>query len=204
MSNGLRLWIIAGGFGGALFAMNLAFGAGLTYASGQPGLSGLVTGFTTAFVLFGVVAITRRFGAVTIAFTLYCLLAVPTVLMGPPGIYKILVGFAAGLALDIVLYVAKYRFVGFLIGFVGYVAVLLVGTYGAFMYLNLPQIERFRSAMLALAAIFTVQGWVGAWASRKFLVPRIKSIPAFNLMGGSRLPAIEDEGGGRKDLPKRP
>ena len=50
MNDKIRLWIISGAFGGLLFAVNLSLGAGITYATGNPGFSGLITGFTTSFI----------------------------------------------------------------------------------------------------------------------------------------------------------
>jgi len=176
MDDKKRLWILSGAFGGLLFAINLSLGAGLTYATGNPGFSGLITGLTTSFVLFMLMSTTKKFGAITIAFTLYCLLATPTVLMGPPGPYKILVGLVCGLTFDLILYLLKYRFYSFLIGFLGYVFMMLIGTYTAYFYLNLPQLDKFKSLMFILAIIFTVEGWIAAWLSKITFEKRIKKL----------------------------
>lgn len=176
MNNKIRLWSLSGAFGGLLFAINLSLGAGLTYATGNPGFSGLITGLTTSFVLYMLMSTTKRFGAITIAFTLYCLLATPTVLMGPPGPYKILVGLICGLTFDLILYLLKYRFYSFLIGFLGYVLVMLAGMYTAYVYLSLPQLDKFRNLMFILATIFTVEGWVAAWLSKITFERRIKKL----------------------------
>ena len=178
MKRDSRFWAISGAFGGLLFATNLALGAGLTYLSGNPGMSGLITGFTTAFFFYLAAQFTRRFGAITICFTLYCLLAVPTVLMGPPGLYKIAVGLAAGVVTDAVLVAARFRFGGFLVAFAAFVAVLLAGTFAAFILFEFPNFNRFRDFMFILAAIFTIEGWISAWATRRFLFGRVLKIPA--------------------------
>ena len=176
MDNSKRFWILSGAFGGFLFALNLSLGAGLTYATGNPGFSGLITGLTTAYVLYMLMRTTKRFGAITIAFTLYCVLATPTVLMGAPGPYKILVGLACGLAFDLVLYFLKYKFFSFLIGFLCYVIVMLIGTYAAYLYLGLPQLDKFQKMMYILAAIFTIEGWLAAWLGKLTFEKRIKKL----------------------------
>lgn len=176
MNDKARLWFLSGAFGGMLFAINLSLGAGLTYATGNPGFSGLITGLTTSFVLYILMSTTKKFGAITIAFTLYCLLATPTVLMGAPGPYKILVGLVCGLTFDSVLYLLKYRFYSFLIGFLGYVLVMLAGMYLAYVYLNLPQLDKFKSLMVMLAAIFTIEGWIAAWVGKITFEKRIKKL----------------------------
>ena len=62
MDNKARLWFISGAFGGMLFAINLSLGAGLTYATGNPGFSGLITGLTTSFVLYMLMSTTKKLG----------------------------------------------------------------------------------------------------------------------------------------------
>jgi len=176
MNDKRKLWILSGAFGGLLFAINLSLGAGLTYATGNPGFSGLITGLTTSFVLFMLISTTKKFGAITIAFTLYCLLATPTVLMGPPGPYKILVGLVCGLTFDLILYFLKYRFYSFLIGFLGYVLIMLIGTYTAYSYLKLPQLDKFKNLMFILAIIFTIEGWIAAWLGKIIFEKRIKKL----------------------------
>jgi len=176
MNTARRLWILSGAFGGLLFAINLTIGAGLTYATGNPGFSGLVTGFTTSFVFYILVRTTERFGAVTIAFTLYCLFAIPTVLMGPPGPYKVLVGFLCGLAFDSILYFFRYRFSAYLGGFVIFVAVMLPAIYLAYLYLDFPGIDRFRSLMFILAGIFVAEGWIAAWVAKALFNRRISEL----------------------------
>ncbi|MEI7868464.1 MAG: hypothetical protein WCI11_11280 [Candidatus Methylumidiphilus sp.] len=176
MNDKARLWSLSGAFGGMLYAINMTLGAGLTYATGNPGFSGLITGFTTSFVLYMLMSTTKKFGAISIAFTLYCLLAIPTVLMGPPGVYKVIVGLICGLTFDSILYIFRYKFYSFLLGFLGYVLVMLAGTYLAYSSLNLPQLEKFKSFMFVLAAIFIIEGWIAAFLSKIAFDKRIKKL----------------------------
>lgn len=176
MNNTIKLWIISGAFGGLLFAINLALGAGITYATGNPGFSGLITGLTTSFVLYILYRLTNKFGAITIAFTVYSILAIPTVLLGAPGPYKIAVGLLSGLAFDAILHVFKFKFRGYLIGFFVFVAVMIPTTYYSYVYFALPNLEKFKSAMFMLAGIFTVEGWIAAWLSKSFFNKRLKNL----------------------------
>lgn len=176
MNNNIKLWIISGAFGGLLFAINLALGAGITYATGNPGFSGLITGLTTSFVLFILYRLTVKFGAIAIAFTVYSILAIPTVLLGAPGPYKILVGLLSGLAFDTILYIFKYKFRGYLVGFFVFVAVMIPTTYYSYVYFALPNLEKFKSVIFILAAIFTVEGWIAAWLAKSFFNKRLKNL----------------------------
>lgn len=176
MNNRSKLWIISGSFGGLLFAINLAFGAGITYATGNPGFSGLITGLTTSFVFYILYRLTNKFGAIAIAFTVYSILAIPTVLLGAPGPYKVIVGLLSGLALDSILYLFKYKFKGYILGFLVFVIVMIPITYFSYVYLALPNLEKFKSAMFMLAGIFTVEGWFAAWIAKKFYDNRLKNL----------------------------
>lgn len=176
MNKKTNLWIISGAFGGLLFAINLALGAGITYATGNPGFSGLITGLTTSFVLYILYRLTNKFGAISIAFTVYSILAIPTVLLGAPGIYKIAIGLLSGLAFDTILYLFKYTFRGYLLGFLAFVLVMIPITYYSYVFLALPNLEKFQSAIFILAGIFIVEGWIAAWVAKKFFEKRLENL----------------------------
>lgn len=176
MNDKMKLWIISGAFGGLLFAINLALGAGITYATGNPGFSGLITGLTTSFVLYILYRLTNKFGAITIAFTIYSILAIPTVLLGAPGIYKIIIGLLSGLAFDTVLYFFKYKFKGYIVGFFVFVLVMIPLTYYSYVYLALPNLEKFKNAIFMLAGIFIVEGWIAAFLAKIFFNKRLKNL----------------------------
>jgi len=176
MDSRRRLWILSGSFGGLLFTINFFLGASLSYLTGNPGFSGLVTGFTTAFVFYVLLRLTRTFGAMSIAFTLYCLLAIPTVLMGPPGPYKVIVGLSSGLAFDIVLWILRYRLWSFLVGFVVYVLTMLAGMYVCYMYFDFPGLETLRGVMFILAVIFAVEGCLGGSIAHMLFERRLRRL----------------------------
>lgn len=173
MNKNKKLWVISGAFGGLLFAINFSLGALFTYATGTPGASGIVTGFTTGFVFFILMRMTKSFGAIGIAFTLYCLLATPTVLMGPPGPYKILIGLLCGLSFDAIIYILKFNKISFYLGFLTYVAVLSLGIYIAYTFLNLPDFDKFKKVMFIFLGIFTFEGWISGWLANKLFNNRL-------------------------------
>lgn len=176
MKNNSRFWILCGAFGGLLYAINLSLGSGLTYVSGNPGFSGLITGITTAFILYILMRLTNIFGAITISLTTYCLLATPTVLMGPPGLYKIMVGFTCGLIFDCILYIFRYTTFSFLVGFLGYVLSMITTIYIAYIYLDLPQLDKFKKFMIALSVIFFIEGCIATWLGKTFFDRRLKRL----------------------------
>lgn len=161
-------YLACGGFSAALFGLNFLLGATLSYATGIPGLSGLITGLTTGFLLAIAWLSLPYFGTATIVFTLYCVLAIPTVLMGPPGIYKVAVGLFSGLAYDIFALIIKNKKLHLLAGWTAYTVVILILTYLFFVLLNLPGIEKFEKMVIFLFAIFLIEGWIGTLFAKWF------------------------------------
>jgi len=144
-------------FAASLFAVNIAMGAVFTLVTGTPGASGLLTGLTTGFFLALSALYIPRWGATTMVFTAYCIAAWPTVLMGPPGWYKILVGFCAGAIYGLAVKLLTNKFKLY-IGWILFTLVLLVGVTLFFEILNLPGIESFKKAVYFLFVIFTIEG----------------------------------------------
>lgn len=172
--------VLCGGFGAMLFVLNFLLGATLTYVFGVPGLSGLITGLTTGFILAIAVSSSPRFSTVTIVFTLYCILAIPTVLMGPPGIYKVLVGFFSGIAYDSLASLFRSRKIGNYLGWTAYTIVILALTYSAFVLLKLPELEKFQEAVLMLFFVFLLEGYAGTALGHLFFKKNLKGSKIFS------------------------
>lgn len=160
--------VLSGGFGAMLFIVNFLLGATLTYLFGIPGLSGLITGLTSGFVIAIAASSSPRFSTVSIAFTLYCVLAIPTVLMGPPGVYKVVVGLFAGLAYDSLSTLFRNRKTAHYIGWVAYTSVILALTYFAYVWLKLPEIQKFQRLVFFLFFAFLIEGFVGTHLGHLF------------------------------------
>lgn len=158
--------------------LNLLVGASLSWAFALSGLSGLITGLTIGFVFTLIASLTKLFGTVTLTWTLYSLFAIPTVLMGPPNPIKVVIGFAGGLAYDVVLAVTRYRALGYYLAWIAYTLTLI----GLFFYFFVrgagsPQAEAVSDTLKAIINIvFIVEGmlatFVGHWYYK-----RIKSTP---------------------------
>lgn len=156
-------------FAASLFAANIALGAIFTIVTGTPGASGLLTGLTTGFFIALSALYVPRFGAATIVFTAYCIAAWPTVLMGPPGWYKIFVGFCAGAIYDVAAIYLKNKFKLY-IGWLLFTIVLLVGVSLFFTILDLPGIDSFKKAVYFLFVIFTVEGFLTTLLAKSLFV----------------------------------
>lgn len=166
--------VVVAFYAAALFALNYAIGAALTVATGTPGASGLITGLTTAFVMFiACFTLGRRWDGAFV-FGLYCLFAWPTVLMGPPGYHKVITGLVAGAAFGAVLFMGRsssdseklpswVRSIG---AWFLFTTAIVVGTYAFFEIFNFPGKDRFLQAIWIFAGVFFVLGILGLWGGR--------------------------------------
>ncbi len=115
MKNTVRQFI-AVGFGFAAFLVAFALGTGLTLTTGIPLVGGLVNGvFTSAILAIGMLSL-RRFGVATTMWVTFSLLAIPTTTLGPPMLFKPVIGLVAGVIWDIVYMVFRRRAVGLYLG----------------------------------------------------------------------------------------
>ena len=169
-------------FAGILFALNMSIGAILTYVTGTPGASGIVTGFFTGFIisLAALMVPIRNNGPkifpITLLFAGYCIIAWPTVLMGPPGPYKILVGVAAGAIYDLCARFLPTR-IRLYVAWIGFTLILLAGTMLFFYILKFDSFESFKKAVWFLFAIFTIEGLIMTYVASLLFKKKLKEQP---------------------------
>lgn len=156
-----------------LVAIN--FGAGIVAgAINVPGASGLITGFTVPFFLVMLNLTTKKFGTITLSWTIYSTITISMHLMGPPNVFKPLFGFAIGLAFEIPILLFGRRWFSFYVGLLGYVAAILGMAYVAFALLNLPGAANAYKFMYIIAVIFTVEGFLSVWMASRVYVRHVE------------------------------
>ena len=158
-------------FGAATWVAAMVTGQLVIFLTGIPASSGLVNGFVVPFLLvLGALALKTRW-SVTISFTVYGILSIPVLLLGPPGVHKIIVAFIAGFMTDIFIiildnimdkYKRKYIITyAFSFGIWGFLLTALARL--AYAILPLPGKEKFLSAFWVLAIIFVIEAVMGSW-----------------------------------------
>lgn len=170
-----RSMLLAGVNTALLFALNFVSGQALSAMFTIPGLSGVVTGFTVPFFLTMTFLITRGHGTFTVMWTLYSVAAIPTLLMGPPGPYKVFIGFAAGLVFDFTVYLWRGRAIGLYVGFVLYTAVMMTLFLSILRWLKLPGFDITIKTVLVITVIFVIEGIVSIYAAIK-AAPRMQKL----------------------------
>jgi len=173
----IRGAIMAGVFAGVLFGVNFGFQA-LVGLLGMPGASGFVTGFTVPFGLALVSQINKEWGTATTSWTLYSLLAIPTLLMGLPGPYKLILGFLGGLVYDVGYCGLRFRRAGLYVALVLYTAVLAAGFYAVWrlgLFPDMPE-ERVIKILVVVSAVFLVEGIISTRCATWFYSKRLGRI----------------------------
>lgn len=162
-----RAMVLVGVNTGLLYVLNFFSGQLLSAFFAVPGLSGIVTGFTVPFFLCITFLITKGYGTFTIMWTLYSAAAIPTLLMGPPGPYKALIGFFAGLIFDLVVFLSKNKNFGLYIGFIFYTLVMAALFLGCLNWFKLPGFNITVKAVIVITIIFILEGLVSIYLAIK-------------------------------------
>jgi len=154
-------------FGAATWVAAMLSGQLIVLATGVPASSGILNGFVVPFLLvLGLRAVPHSWH-VTLAFTVYGALAIPTVLLGPPGVHKLAVAFVAGVGADLVIRVIKGKLhhFSYILSFAVWALLLVVMARLAFDVdaLQLPGKEKFVEAFPVMAAVFIVEAAIGAF-----------------------------------------
>ena len=152
-------FVFAALVGVALWLVNFAQAHVLTLVN--PALPAVLAGFTTPFFLAVSYIVTKRRFAITTTYVVFAGVASFNMVMGPPGVHKLLLALLSAGAYDIALILfpgtKNWRmFPAFAI----YTAVSLATYVGAFVVLNLPGKDKLLTGLAAFAVIFFVEGLI--------------------------------------------
>ncbi|WP_319779058.1 hypothetical protein [Maridesulfovibrio sp.] len=164
----LRSFAFCGGFGAVSFVIMWGLGAILLLATGMPLVGGLASGLVNAFVLIiGVKFVNRAWAAMIISLVI-CSLSVPTVIFGPPGIYKIVLGLILGLLFELFMSLTRYSKFSYYLVLPVVFSLSVPIEYFMFVYLDFPAAEKLKSLMVGIAAIYFVNAALGSYLGIKF------------------------------------
>ena len=164
------LWLVTVGI--ATWIVAASTGQLIVFATGVNASSSLLNGFTVPFLLvFGVLASKSKF-PITIAFTVYGILATFTVLLGPPGVQKIPVAFLAGLIADllVLLFYKKFKWneaLSYALAFAAWGAALAVLARVLYEVMDLPGKEQFLKLFWVMVIAFVVEAVIGSFLAVK-------------------------------------
>lgn len=168
----------------ANFVVSFIFGGAIVAATGIPLASGFFTGLTIGITAILAIRTVPKFGSLTLVFTIYSILELPTALGGAPGFWpKIPINAISALLGDIWLHFTKYRTWSVYPAFyVILTANLLLFAYFLWL-LGLPGVEKLLAILYILLPVYWVIGTggilIGFW-----LYGRLKNKRMFRMMQG--------------------
>ena len=158
-----RQYIFLGAIGAVGFVLAFGLGSFVNALTGTPLTGGLLNGIIVGIVLTVGLKAVPKFGAGVVIWIVFSTLAIPTITMGTPGAYKIVVGIASGLVWDIVVTLFRRRDSGYILGSAIGGDAVIVGTFIAAIILGLPAADKLRSAIYFLLGIYSVMGLISGW-----------------------------------------
>lgn len=174
----IKHFVLAGVFGALTFVVAFALGAGIILATGIPATGGLVNIFAAVLLMIIGIRIVPKFGFATLAMAIMFSIAIPTIIGGPPGVYKVVNGILIGLSFDIVaLLLGRTRW-GYVVAgsFASVISLLCV--YFALVILQLPGIEKLEPLLKFLIPVQAINGALGALVANLLFDKRLKNISA--------------------------
>lgn len=168
-----------GGLGAVACAIAAALGTVLNIATGTPLAGGLLNGVIVSMVLtVGIMCVPRPFAA-TIMWLVFSLAAIPTLTMGPPGIYKVVPGIAGGLTWDIALWIGRWRRAPIIVGGAIGAAVLMLCLFASLQLLGLPGADRLAKVLPYLLPVNALLSALGIGLGIRLWKKRLSSMAAF-------------------------
>ena len=158
-----RQYIFLGAIGAIGFVLAFGLGSFVNALTGTPLTGGLVNGIIVGVILTLGLKSVPKFGAGIIIWIVFSALAIPTITMGTPGAYKIVVGVFSGLIWDTVVYLFKRSNAGYILGSAIGGSAVIIGTLIAAIMLGLPSAEKLQSAIYLLLGIYGVMGIFSGW-----------------------------------------
>lgn len=158
-------------------------GMGIIVATGLPMTGGVVGVFLVSILLVTGLLVVRKFGTAMIIVFIHMLLASPTASIGPPGVYKIVVGLVFGFIFDSALYILKYNRVSYYLGIGLGLTVLVPLLVGFLVLLGLPGGDKLTQLIFPVIIIYVTEGLLGTYLARLFYFKKLRNSRLVKLLG---------------------
>lgn len=155
--------IVCALFGAMVFIEAFVLGSAVIAATGISATGSLLNMLFAVLISVIGIKIVDKFGAATIILTIEGILTVPTLINGPTGIQKILMLFAVGLIVDIILSATKRSNKGFILAGIMAAISAVSLIFLSLVILGLPGASQLQAILIPLIAVNAVLGGLGAY-----------------------------------------
>jgi hypothetical protein len=159
----IKHFIISGILAAVTFAIAFALGAGIILATGIPATGGIANIFVAVLILVIGARMVPKFGFATLTVGLVFTFAIPTIIGGPPGVYKVANGVLIGLVVDVILVAGRRSRWAHVLGGACGSMVSILSIYVALVLLKLPGAQRLAPLLLPLTLMQAILGALAAW-----------------------------------------
>lgn len=174
----LKHFVLAGIFAALTFSVAFILGTGVILATGIPATGGIVNIFAAVLVMMIGIKIVPKFGFATLTMGIMFAIAIPTVIGGNLGIYKVFNGILIGFTFDLIVYFGKRTTISHILGGALGSIVSILTLYFALVILELPGVEKLRPLLKYLVPLQGINGALGAWVGISIFNKRLKKIAA--------------------------
>lgn len=174
----LKDFVFAGITGALIFAFAFLLGSGIILATGIPATGGIANILVAVLLMTIAKHIKPKFGFATLALAITFTIAIPTIIGGTPGAYKIIVGILIGVTIDSAVLIFKNTNISYLIGCSLGAMVSIVSIFIAMKIMVLPGVDKLQPLMLYLTPIQGVNGLIGAFLGNYIFNSKLKNLPA--------------------------
>jgi hypothetical protein len=172
----LKDFILSGILAAVTFAVAFALGAGIILATGIPATGGIANIFVAVLIVMIGLQIVPKFGFATLTVGLVFTFAIPTVIGGPPGVHKVLIGILIGLVTDVVLTLGKRARWSYIVGGSLGAVTSILSIYVALIALKLPGASKLAPLLIPLAVMQAVLGALAAWVALQIFQRRLSKL----------------------------
>lgn len=145
-------------------------------ATGIPATGGIANILAAVLVLVVGAHMVPRFGFGILTMGLMFTLAIPTLIGGPPGVFKIMNGVLIGLVFDIIVTLGARRTWAYVVGGSLAAVTSITSIYAAMVLLSLPGVQKLQPLLLPLSLLQAVTGAVGAWLGCMIYQRRLRNL----------------------------
>lgn len=172
----LNDFVFAAITGALIFAFAFLLGSGIILVTGVPATGGIANILVAVFFMTIAKHIKPKFGFATLALAITFTIAIPTIIGGTPGVYKIIVGILIGLTIDFTVLILRGSNISYLIGCSFGAMVSIVSIFLAMKVMNFPGIEKLQPLMKYLIPFQGLNGLLGAFLGNKVFNSRLKDL----------------------------
>ncbi len=174
--NDTRSLVIAAGFGAAVFATNFVIGQAILLSTGIPLIGGFASVVPLIFVAVVGAKLVPRFGVFTVMWAIATFLSFPTTSFGPPGLYKIVVGFVLGIVSDVVVAGLRHSRIGYIVACAIAESLGLLLLFWAMLLLGMEIPPKLPKMIPFVSISYAVLAAIGAYLGLVFFERRISKL----------------------------